>query len=237
MNIVPTELNESLAKAIRHRIAAQGTLIYGKVGFWHLLGFGLIIFGIGAATGLGFYGYSQIVQKKDDLNILSSMLSNALSKVQLRATADGTVQLEPHDLSLAKGQTVSLAADSHVLLDRSSTVVANGNITVQLPSISVPPSVTPRSIGKMPLVTNFTVFKAVAFGKGAVMTGWIFLTSAQVVPTHQYCYYTANLETRGFDISVDLGSDGRLEAAKTLPTGFDVTAAFANCVWFKSISQ
>lgn len=237
MNIVPTELNESLAKAIRHRIAAQGTLIYGKVGFWHLLAFGLIIFGIGAAAGLGFYGYSQIIQKKDDLTILSSMLSEALSKVQLRASAGGTVQLEPHDLSLAKGQTVSLSADSHVLLDRSSTVVANGDITVQLPSISVPPNVMPRAAGKMPLVTNFTVFKAVAFGKGSVMTGWSFLTSAQATPTYQYCYYTANLETRGFDINVALGRDGKLETAKTLPTGFDVNAAFDRCVWFKNVSQ
>src|ERR1700730_11955306 len=120
MNIIPTELNEDLAKALRGRISAEGSLIFGKVGFWHLAGAGLVIFGIGIAIGLGCYGYAQIMQKTGDLNILSSILSNSLSDVRLKATADGTVQIEPQNISLAEGQTVALASDSRVSLDRSA---------------------------------------------------------------------------------------------------------------------
>jgi hypothetical protein len=237
MNIVPTELNEDLAKALRGRISAEGSLIFGKVGFWHLAGTGLVIFGMGIAIGLGCYGYAQIIQKTGDLNILSSILSNSLSDVRLKATADGTVQLEPQNISLAEGQTVTLASDSHVSFDRSATIKANGEVSVQLPSISVPPSAMPKATESTPLITNFTVFKAVEFGKGTVMTGWSFLTSAQTVPTHQYCYYTASLETPGFDVAVDIADDGKLDTPKTLPRDFDLSAAYARCVWFKDTYQ
>jgi hypothetical protein len=237
MNIIPTGLNEDLAKALRGRIAAENSLIFGRVGFWHLVGAGLVIFGLGSAIGLGCYGYAQITQKTGDLNVLSSILSNALSDVHLKASADGTVQLEPQTLSLAEGQTVALASDSHVSLDRSATVKANGEVSVQLPSISVPPSATPKATESTPLIINFTVFKAVEFGKGTVMTGWSFLTSAQTLPTHQYCYYTASLETPGFDVAVDIADDGKLDTPKTLPRDFDLSAAYARCVWFKDTYQ
>jgi hypothetical protein len=144
------------------------------------------------------------------------------------------VQLDPHEVALAEGQTVSLASDSRVLLDRSSTVTANGEMKVNISSGFNPPATTARALPKTPLVTNFTVFKRVPFSKGAIMTGWIFLTSAQTSPTHQYCYYTANLETPGFDISVDIGEDGDLTAPKKLPTGFDLGGAFSRCVWFRT---
>jgi hypothetical protein len=130
---------------------------------------------------------------------------------------------------------VSLANDARVGLDRSSTITANGEIKIELPSVSAPSAgVTRSSSGKLPLITNFTVFKNVPFGKGTVMTGWVFLSSAQTSPTHQYCYYTASLETPGFDISIDIGDDGELDTPKTLPNGFDIKAAFDRCTWFGS---
>jgi hypothetical protein len=85
----------------------------------------------------------------------------------------------------------------------------------------------------MPLVTNFTVFKSVPFEKGMVMTGWKFLTSAQTTPTDQYCYYTVGLNTPGFNVRVDIGTDGELVTPQSLPPGFDINAAFAKCVWFR----
>ena len=234
MNIIPSDLNEGLALAIRRRAAAESLLIFGKVGFWHLVGTGVLIFGIGCAVGLSFYGYSKIKNRTENLSVLASILSNALSNTQLHATADGTVQLEPHDLFLAKDQTIALSSDSRVSLDRSATVKADGELKIQLPSLpSLPPAMTTPKNGKMPLITNFTVFKKVPFEKGAVMTGWIFLTSAQTAPTHQYCYYTASLDTPGFGVRVDLGTDGELVTPQSRPGALDINAAFAKCVWFR----
>jgi hypothetical protein len=234
VNIAPTELNQRLSDSIRSRIAADGFLITGKAAFWRLVGLGFIAFGVGAAVGIAFYGYSYITRSEENLSSLSSAFARALSEVQLHATAQGSVQLQPTELTLAKGQTVSLDSNSRVLLDPASKVLADGEMRVRAPTISVPQSVAPRSAPTAPIISNFTVFKAVPFGEGDVMTGWIFLTSTQKSPTHQYCYYTVHSDTPGLNVSLDLGDDERPETPKNVPNGFNVADAFSRCVWFRS---
>jgi hypothetical protein len=234
MNLIPTELNQRLANALRYSVAADRFYIAGKAGFWRLVGVGLIAFGIGAAAGIGFYGYSYISRNSENLNSLSSIFSKALSEVRLRATAEGTVQLEPHELALAQGQTVSLDPNSRLLLDPSAKVLADGEIRIQGHSISLPQATPARSASSIPTITNFTVFKSVPFDKGSVQTGWIFLTSAQRSPTDQYCYYTQASDTPGRNVTLDIGTNEKLEQPKILPDSFDVVAAFSNCVWFRT---
>ena len=143
------------------------------------------------------------------------------------------MQLEPHEITLAQGQTVSLDPSSRLLLDPSAKVLADGEIKIQGPSISVPQATPSRSASSIPTITNFTVFKSVPFDKGTVQTGWIFLTSAQRSPTEQYCYYTEASDTPGRNVMVDIGTNGKLEKPKIMPNSFDVDAAFGNCVWFR----
>jgi hypothetical protein len=172
-------------------------------------------------------------EKSDNLNILSSTFSKALSEARLQATAKGTVQLEPHEISLAKGQTVSFDNNSRVLLDPAAKVLANGELTVQAPSISVPQGASQKSTSKIPVITNFTVFKRVPFEKGSVLTGWMFLTSVQKYPTEQYCYYTVSSELSGADAVVYIGRDQKPETSVKAPQDIDMIAAFDRCVWFK----
>jgi len=196
------------------------------------------MFGLGASTGIGLLGYSYVARNSYNLASLTSALSKVLSETQIRATAEGTVKIEPAEISLAKGQTVSLDPNARVLLDPRSMVAADGELRVQAPTISTPQPATPRSTAKVPTITNFTVFKSVGFDKGHVMTGWIFLTSAQRSPTTQYCYYTESADAPGLNISVDLGED-QVPAATKAGSGsksFDYSAAFAKCVWFKNAS-
>jgi hypothetical protein len=117
VNIVPTGLNQRLSDSVRSRIAADGFLIAGQAAFWRLVGFGFIAFGIGAAVGIAFYGYSYVTRSGENLSSLSSVFARALSDVQLHGRAEGSVQLQPTELTLAKGQTVSLDSNSRVLLD------------------------------------------------------------------------------------------------------------------------
>ena len=233
MNLVPTELNQRLANAVRYSVAADRFYIAGKAGFWRLVGLGLIGLGLGAAVGFGFFGYSYITQNSDNLNILSSAFSKALSEVQLRATAEGTVQVEPREISLAKGQTISFDSNSRVLLDPTAKVLANGELTVQAPTISVPRGSPQKSTSKIPVITNFTVFKSVPFEKGKIMTGWEFLTSIQKYPTSQYCYYTESSEISGADAVITVGNDQKPATSGNAPQGMDMAAAFNRCVWFK----
>jgi hypothetical protein len=231
MNLAPTELNRRLAEILQQRVDSENFEIARRVGFWRFVGLGLVAFGLGAALGAGFYGYSFILRDTVNSDALASTLSKVLSDVQLHATAQGTVQVEPHEIAIAKGATVSIDPDSHLQLDPQARILADGEVTVQIPSM--PAAVAPAGLSPArPPIFNFTVFKRVSFEKGFVLTGWKFLTSAQKSPTHQYCYYTENAETPGVGVFVDIATDQRLEPTAP-PKNFDMAAAFSRCVWFQ----
>src|SRR5215831_17706339 len=97
-----SEFNERLLEFIRSRIGADRSYIAARVAFWRLVGIGIVGFSIGATIGIVFYGYSYAVGNSDSLTIFSSEFSKALSTIELRASADGVVQVEPHEISLAK---------------------------------------------------------------------------------------------------------------------------------------
>jgi hypothetical protein len=239
LNLVPTELNRQLTGAVQYAVAAERFYIAGKSGFWKLVALGIVCFGLGSAIGLGCYGYGQITRSTENITSLSTAFSEALSKVQLTGKADGTVQFEPHEIALAKDQTISIDPNSKLYLDPGAKVHADGEIRVLLPTAAPPVSPAPTK-SRTPLIVNFTVFKHLPFGKGTVATGWVFLTSKQRSPTKQYCYYTEASEEGnepglpGLRLDVDLGYDQQLALPKTLPKGFDAAAAFDRCVWFRS---
>jgi hypothetical protein len=232
MNLAATNLNRRLAEMLQRRADSENFQIAQRVGFWRLIGIGLVVFGLGAALGAAFYGYSFIRRDGEDMDALASRLSQLLSDTHLHATADGTVQLEPHQIGLAKGATVSINENSRLHLDPQATVLANGTVTVQVPSMPVPRVTQARAGASASPIFNFTVFKRVSFEKGAVLTGWKFLTSVQKTPTSQYCYYTENAETPDIGVSIDIAKDGKLDSTAP-PKNFDMAAAFARCVWFQ----
>jgi hypothetical protein len=234
VDIASTKFNERLSALIRNSIAADQSYIAGQAAFWRLVGFGVLAFGVEAAIGLCLYGYSYVVANSDSLNLMSSTFSRALTDAHLNASAEGVVQIEPREISLAKGQTISFDTNSRLLLDPAAKIQVDGEIQVQTPSISAPQSIPARTPPRVPLITNFTVFKKVPFEDGSVMTGWVFLTSIQRSPTSQYCYYTENAETSGLDVVLDIAEDEKMETPKTMPKGFDILAAFNRCVWFRN---
>lgn len=234
---IPTPLNRSLAEAISNRISAEMSAVSGRVGFWRVVGVGVLGFGLGVATGVGLYGYSFVTRTSSQLEVLSSTFQKALSVVDLHGSADGRVEVVSPELKLAKDATVVLDNDSRLLLDPGAKVAADGEIRVQLPSISAPRSPTPKNALQAKTIANFTVFKSVPFEQGSVLTGWEFLTSAQERPTTQYCYYNERAENSDLAIRIDLATDGVPDATKVVPRAFDVTAAMAKCVWFRKEGQ
>jgi hypothetical protein len=232
VNIVPTELNKKLASAVEYSVAADRFYIEGKAAFWRLVGLGLLSFGVGAAIGIAFYGYSKIARESSNMESLTSSFSAALSKVQLRGAAEGSVTVAPNEIRLAKGQTISLDSGSRVFLDPKATVRVEGDINIPMPSVSTPESTVGRSAAARPIITNFTVFKSLPYQKGDVYTGWKFLTSAQRLPTSEYCYYTEKSQTSALEPVMFIGVDGKIKPPKQVPKDFDVNEAFRRCVWF-----
>jgi len=233
MNLVPSKLNQQLSDAVLNRVSAEMFYISGRTGFWRAIGFGLLGFGLGDAIGLGFFGYSFVSRYSDNLGALSSAFSKALSDVQIRGNAVGTVEIQPHELSLAKGQTITFDESSRLLLDPSAKILVEGEVKVQTPTISFPQTVSPRTKSLTPTITNFTVFKSVPFEKGSIQTGWVFLTSAQKSPTSQYCYYAESAENSDISLRIEVGTNEQMESPKKLANAFNLPAAFAKCVWFR----
>lgn len=237
MEQIPTPLNRSLAEALSNRMSAELSVVSGRSGFWKAIGVGVLGFGIGTATGIGFYGYSFVSRTSGQMEIFSSALQKALSTVEIHGTADGKIEITSPELTLAKGATVSLDSSSRLSLDASAKVVADGEIRIQTPAISTPRTPTPKNAAQTKTIANFTVFKSVPFEQGNVLTGWIFLTSAQESPTQQYCYYNEKGDNSDLAIRIDLATDGVPEVNKTAPKAFDAIAALAKCVWFKKEGQ
>lgn len=237
MKIIPSKLNEALASSVESRVAAEMLLIAGKSSFWRAIGVGAISLGLGMAIGLGFYGYSFILGKQKTIELLSSALTKALSEVHLRGTATGSVKFEPRTIALASGQTVALDPTSHVRLDSNAKVLADGEVKIQLPTISIPQAVAGKPKGVAPTIANFTVFKSVPYEKGTVQTGWKFLTSAQRIPTTQYCYYQEKSDNPDVALRIEVGLDEKVLTSKTLSRSFDIAAAYDKCVWFKKDAQ
>lgn len=234
MDLTSSPLNVRLRKAIENRIAAELSTVSGKASFWRSVGVGCVGLGVGCLFGLGFYGYSFVTQSSTNSELLTRALTQALQDVTLRGSSVGTVQLEPAEIALAKGQTVEIDQSARLKLDPAARVVADGEIRVQLPSTTTSVPSSPRQSPPMPLISNFTVFKSLQFDKGAVYTGWTFLTSTQQTPTSQYCYYTENAETPDLSLRVELSKDGIPQPTTAAPKGFDMNGALNRCVWFKA---
>jgi hypothetical protein len=233
MNLLPSKLNQSLAASVQNKLSAEMFHISGKSGFWRAVGVGLMGLGVGSAVGVGFYGYSFVTRNDSNLAMLSAAFSKALSEVQLRGSAEGTVQFEPHEIALSKGQAITFDPTSRLQLDPSAKVIADGDLRIQIPNISVPQTAAPRSKGITPTITNFTIFKSVPFDKGTVQTGWKFLTSAQRSPTTQYCYYQETGDNPDVSVRIEVGVDEKIQPSKSISKSFDIAAAFNKCVWFR----
>jgi hypothetical protein len=151
----------------------------------------------------------------------------------LHGSADGVVQFDPHEIALAKGQEITFDPTSRLQLDSAAKVIADGDVRIQMPNISVPQNSAPRAKGGAPTLTNFTIFKSVPFEKGVVQTGWKFLTGAQRSPTTQYCYYQEAGDNPDVSVRIDIGLDEKIQQSKSISKSFDIAAAFSKCVWFR----
>jgi hypothetical protein len=233
MNIIDTELNERLAQWVRKRVSADLSLIKGRASFWRSAGLGFVTLGLGVAIGISSYGYSLVMRNTESMSMLAKTFSTALANAQLQATAEGTVQIEPNEIKLAPGQTVTLDRNARIGLDPEAKVLAEGNIRVQSPT---PTPVSQRSPSHAS-ITNFTVFKSVPFEQGTVLTGWKFASSSEKTPASEYCYYTIDGSTPDIEVIVQLGRNGELDTATKAPKNFDIAKAFDKCVWFGGMSQ
>jgi len=215
------------------KLFADIKLERAKTTLYQFVGVGLLAAMLGAGIGLACFGYSYVVDGRAEAQKLADAMVEALEKAHLTTTgevkmADGSI------VSLAPGGQVTLVPNSTVHLDPSSIVRVTETPVTDTRSASSGPIIQSSPAPETKVVTQYTIFRTVAFGRGSVVTGWRFDNSNQVNPTDQYCYYDepANDKTH---LRIDLGENGIIVDSLQPRVGVDMTAAFGNCNWFRGV--
>jgi hypothetical protein len=241
MYTINTSQNLALAGAVNSRIKADAMMLKAKSAGIHLASVGamcaLISLGAGLGVGAGFFGYSYISDTRTSAQQIAQALSSALENSILRGevklnTNGALVQVDPTGTVRlnTSGAIVQLDPKATVKLDPNAVVNVRGNVvaseatTPRFPKD--PTSPDPR------VVTGYTIFKTVEYGKGEVHTGWEFSSSEETSPHNEFCYYSENVRD-GIDTTFQLATNGQLDPLKgKLPKSFNQVNAAKNCVWF-----
>jgi hypothetical protein len=240
MEATNTLPNRALAQAVNSRITADAIMLSAKSTLWRLTGLGAMCALIGAGVGGVFFGYSYIHDPRTSAEKMATAFVEALEKSTLKMT--GEVKLDPQaTVKLDAGAQVKVDPMSTVRLDASNTVVRldpNAAVKVQGGNNDDIPRPTQNQLrfntlppSKVPVVTNYTVFKNVAYSKGTVMTGWNFSSNEEAAPSREYCYYTETIND-GVGVRIDLATNGQFIQKGQSPAAFDRRSAAASCVWF-----
>jgi hypothetical protein len=212
------------------KLAADAQLEQAKTTLYRFGGMGVLVAMLGAGIGLACFGYSYVTDGRAQAQKMADAMVQALERAQLTTTGDVKLA-DGSTVGLAPGGQVMLAPNSAVRVDPSSTVKVPGILNPDTHSTTAPPPVQAAASPQNKVITQYTIFKTVAFDKGQVVTGWNFANSNQISPVLQYCYYS---EQSGdlVQVRTELGANGAMmENLKPRP-GVDLIAAFDNCVWF-----
>ncbi len=214
MLIAGTKANKALAGAVNDRVLADARLISAKAWGIRLAAVGVMGLLIGAGVGLAFLGVAKSRDASGAADRLADTLTKALERSKLHA------ELDPA---------------STVKLDPAAQVQMDPNATVKMADALPRPTRDQLKADAAPLSNNqvqthYTVFKAVRWGTGEVVTGYNFAPDGKL-PDHQYCYYAGGVDKQTFN-TLHVAVDGRYTAPSNAPPGVDPVKAAAECVWF-----
>lgn len=218
----PTDKNSSLASAVNNRIRADGSMIAAKSVMWRLIGIGALCLMAGCGIGAALFGYAYVTDSRTSAEKMATAFAAALDHANL-----GTVRFNPESVvKLDPNATVKVDPNASLKVDASAV-----HMTADVPHPSER-QYTGGSNAKV--VTNYTIFKTVKYGTGAVMTGWEFTSSEQDRPTSQFCYYAAPTADGVTSVHIALAKDGQyLPIAQNNNANVDAAAAFQQCIWFR----
>jgi hypothetical protein len=215
------------------KLFADTQLGHAKASLYHFGGAGLFAAMLGAGIGLACVGYSCVVDGRAQAQKMADAMARALEKAHLITT--GEVKLADASIvGLAPGGQVTLAPNSTVRVDPSSAVRIAGTVIADARATSTAPIIQTSPAAETKVVTQYTTFKTVEFGKGRVVTGWRFDNSNQTNPSDQYCYYDEPADNKSH-VRIDLGENGTMLDNLQSRVGLNLTAAFGNCNWFRGV--
>jgi hypothetical protein len=239
MDVPATPANRALATAVSRRMRAEAREVNAKAALVRALGIGGACALAGIGVGAAFFGYSFITDASSSADRITAAMVEALEKTTLRTggtvrldSTGATVRLDAHEvaleaapLKLDPGATVALDPEARLTVDLASAATPRPS-PEQLKDNGAPPDPD-----KAKVVTDFTVFKNVAFGTGRVVTGWNFSSSEQKTPSYQYCYFTRDA-SGSVSTNTYLAVNGAVLTGLPAVADLDIAKAAAQCVWF-----
>jgi hypothetical protein len=222
-----TPPNVALAATVRERLKAEAARIKATNAFWRLSGLGVFILLGGIGIGIGAFGYSYITDQRAATGNLADAIVTALNRANIKI--EGEVKFADD------ANTVKLDTSAPLHLDTTGATVQvdTTGASIRPTEQQLRPQAVPQS-GAKP-VTDFTVFKAVEWGKGIVVTGWDYNSNEDEMPKRQFCYYMPVDTGNGITMRYNIANDGIFDnRASKYP--FDTKKAFANCTWFEGSS-
>jgi hypothetical protein len=261
--IPPSQENVTFAAEVSERINAEtrniertNRLLAAKSAMWRMLGFGVGTLSIGAAIGLGLFGYSFVTDTKTAEERLTRAFAEALQKNTL--TVAGTVGIGPDaTVALQPGGRVEMAPGQVALAPGATVAMRPGEVsgtvtgTVALaPGGTVSMTASPdmadlvkrwkteqtnnpeQTSGPPSELNKVTRFSSIEMGSGQVVSGWEYHADDNwQKPVRQYCYYAES--GGGMNKSFTIGQNGSPIGDYRLSPfpNVDMTQAFKNCSW------
>ncbi|MHB2165654.1 hypothetical protein [Alsobacter sp. R-9] len=227
---MPMRMPGALDAAVEARIHADARFDAARATAVKLAAAGLCLALAGGGIGAALYGWGRSQDRLVAAETMAQALTQALERTTLQTAGE---------VRLADGQAVTLAPGAQVALAPGGLVKVDPSSTVRVESPPAPPRPAAAQLGAdakaavpAKVVTEFTVFKHVAFSGGSVVTGWTFPNSEQPTPSEQYCYY-AQPVSDGALVRIDIAANGTMLRNLKERPGVDLAAAFDRCVWFR----
>jgi hypothetical protein len=214
-----TTENRALANAAVSRLKAEARIESTRASLFRVGGYSIFAVCLGLGCGAAFLGYSSIRTAQSSSNEIARILATAINGASV--TTKGEIRLLPDAV-------VSLKPGSAVKMEPGATV----EIQASRPSFDPFANKAQQNTGES-VMTSYTVFNEVKYGKGAVITAWIFPSNEHTTPTRQRCYYTERADQASARNATEIAVNGQMVPHVRRPQ-IDTTAAATNCVWFNA---
>lgn len=224
----------AFAAVINSRLSAESRIARAKSFGWQCGGWAIAFCLGGTGVAVALWGYSTTQSVVPAAEVAASAIADAFKRAELKTIVSGTMALPADaELTLAKGQKVTLMEGTVVKLDPSSTVRIVGDLRVNVPQPSKEQLQLETMSGSKELpFTRYTIFNSASFGQGTVVTGWNFELSDTSRPIYQRCYYEQVLD-KGIAATQTIAVNGSSRPPSRLAKlPFDFDNAVANCIWF-----
>ena len=203
IHAVGTPENVVLAQSVNGRLRAEARMIAARAFLLRAAGAGLFAALLGIGIGAGAFGWAYLQQYESAAERIAQAMQAALANVTLKTK--GEVTLTDNVLRLDQPAAQSKPDFASVVANQKD----DGNAAVR---------------------TTFTVFKAVPYLDGNIVTGWQF-KGDEKQPESQYCYFS-HPQKFGSDVLTQINIAINGQVAPQTNSELDLKKLSKSCIWF-----